>query len=169
MDAQAKVLLAAIGYTFGTRLVTLGLYSNNDVLNTVGDPLSGGHGSTSQKIPDDGECQLARVTLAGEGVTLTAQTKYWLVAGPDNVNASDFEGTWQMSNFARYASIAPPAAWHNFSGAWPAAQIRGRRIQAFGLTDAGNFNITQGLIRMAGVGKIVRRDKVPPLPAHVTE
>jgi len=31
-----------------------------------------------------------------------------------------------------------------------------------------DFNIAQGLVRMAGVGKIVRRDKVPPLPADVT-
>ena len=27
-----------------------------------------------------------------------------------------------------------------------------------------DFNIAQGLIRMVGVGKIVRRDKMPPLP-----
>jgi hypothetical protein len=31
-----------------------------------------------------------------------------------------------------------------------------------------DFNIAQGLIRRAGVGKIVGRDKMPPLPADVT-
>ena len=31
-----------------------------------------------------------------------------------------------------------------------------------------DFNIAQGLIRMVGVGKIVRRDKMPPLAADVT-
>jgi hypothetical protein len=30
-----------------------------------------------------------------------------------------------------------------------------------------DFNIAEGLIRMVGVGKIVRRDKMPPLPADV--
>ena len=30
-----------------------------------------------------------------------------------------------------------------------------------------DFNITQGLIRIAGVGKIVRSDKVLPLPRDV--
>ena len=31
-----------------------------------------------------------------------------------------------------------------------------------------DLNIAQGLIRMVGVGKIVRRDKMPPLPSDVT-
>ena len=30
-----------------------------------------------------------------------------------------------------------------------------------------DFNIAQGLIRMIGVGKIVRRDKMPRLPSNV--
>ena len=30
-----------------------------------------------------------------------------------------------------------------------------------------DFNIAQGLIRMVGVGKIVRRDKMPPLATDV--
>jgi hypothetical protein len=30
-----------------------------------------------------------------------------------------------------------------------------------------DFNIAQGLIRMAGVGKIVHRDEMPPLPPGV--
>jgi hypothetical protein len=30
------------------------------------------------------------------------------------------------------------------------------------------FNIAQGLLRIAGAGKIVRRDKMPPLAADVT-
>ncbi len=80
-DVQAKVLLAAIGYTSGTKLVNLGIYSDNEVTNSVGTLLPGGQGSTSQ-IPDlGGCCQLAKVTLAGEGVTLTAGTNTgWLPA-----------------------------------------------------------------------------------------
>ena len=31
-----------------------------------------------------------------------------------------------------------------------------------------DFNIAEGLIRKVGVGKILRRDKMPPLPADVT-
>jgi hypothetical protein len=139
VDVQANVILAAIGYTSGTKLVTLGLYSNNDNTGSVGDPLPGGQGSTSQ-IPDDGECcQLAKVTLAGEGVFLAGGTPYWLVAGPDNVNAPDFKGTWQLSNLAISAYLQPPFPWNPLPGQWPAAQIRGTRLQALGPSKPTNF------------------------------
>jgi hypothetical protein len=53
VDVQVNRLSAAIGYISGTKLVNLALYSNNDILNTVGDPLPGGGGSTTN-IPDLG-------------------------------------------------------------------------------------------------------------------
>lgn len=53
VDVQAQVLLAALTYISGTELVTLGLFSNNDLTGSVGDPLPGGQGSASQ-IPDEG-------------------------------------------------------------------------------------------------------------------
>jgi hypothetical protein len=129
VDVQARVLAAAIGYVSGTRLVNLGIYTNNDITHSVGDPLPGGQGSITQ-IPDFGECcQLAKVTLDGQGVTLTAGTLYWLVASPDNVNAPTFEGRWHLSNFALSAGMAPPLPWQNLVGQWPAAEIRGTRLQ----------------------------------------
>ena len=129
-DVQATVLMAAIGHISGTKLVNLGLYSNNDILNTVGDPLPGGQGSTHD-IPKLGECcQLAKVTLVGEGVTLLAGTKYWLVASPDNVNGSSFSGVWYVSNLTVHADRNPPFLWVHRPGSWPAAQVRGTKLQA---------------------------------------
>ncbi len=129
VDTEAKVLKAAIGYISGTRRVNLGLYDNS-FLDTVGDPLPGGQGSTTQ-IPDLGECcQLAKVTLKGP-VTLNAGTTYWLVASPDNIDAPDFRGAWQLSYLAQYADTSPPdVPWKTASGAWPAAQIRGTNLPA---------------------------------------
>lgn len=130
VDVQAKVLAAAIGYTSGTMLVKLGIYSNDEISNSVGTLLPGGEGSTSE-IPDVGECcKLAKVTLAGEGVLLTAGTQYWLVASPDNVKAPTFQGRWHLSNLAISAGMAPPLPWGNFPGGWPAAEIRGTNLQA---------------------------------------
>lgn len=123
---QAKVLLAAITYVSGTKLVDLGLYSDND--GEVGTPIPGGQGSTTE-IPNSGECcQLARVTLAGSGVTLSGGTRYWLVGSPDNVNGATFNGSWQTSIEGISAQFAPPAQWTTASGAWPAAEVRGAPI-----------------------------------------
>jgi hypothetical protein len=130
VDVQAKVLLAAIGYISGTKLVDLGLYTNDDVTGSVGTLLPGGQGSTSQ-MPDVGVCcQLAKVTLAGDGVSLTAGTKYWLVASADNVNGSTFGGAWHVSNRAKYAYLNPPFPRTTPSAQWAAAQIRGTKVQA---------------------------------------
>ena len=125
-DVQAQVLLAAITYVSGTRLVNLGLYSDDD--GQVGDPIPGAQGSTAQ-IPDSGECcQLARVTLSA-GVMLAGGTRYWLVASPDNVNGANFTGSWQVSNEGMSAQgAAPPAQWATGSGGWPAAEVRGTVI-----------------------------------------
>lgn len=129
VDVQATVLTAAVGYVSGTKLVNLGLYDNNDILNTVGTLLPGGQGSTTE-IPDvDACCQLARVTLADGGVTLFAGELYWLVVSPDNVNGSTFTGRWHLSNLASSAGMAPPLPWQNLPGQWPAAEIRGTTLQ----------------------------------------
>ncbi len=125
-DVQARVLRAAINYVSGTKLVNLGLYSDDD--GKVGNPLAGGQGSTTQ-IPDSGECcQLAKVTLSGSGVTLTGGTRYWLVASPDNVNGATFLGSWQVSNEGSSAQFAPPSPWVTASGGWPAAEVRGTPV-----------------------------------------
>lgn len=131
VDVQAKLLSAAIGYTSGTKLVSLGIYSDNSTLDTVGDPLPGGQASTTS-IPDlDQCCQLTKVTLSGTGVTLSAGTKYWLVASADNLNGATFLGGWHHSYGAVFASYAPPSPWSDFSGDWGAAEIRGTKVQTF--------------------------------------
>lgn len=128
-DVQAKILIAAIGYISGTKLVNLGIYSNNESTGLVGTLLPGGEGSTRQ-IPDLGECcQLAKVTLPGEGVTLAAGTIYWLVASPDDVRAPTFSGAWQVAHVGTYGELGPPNPWIIHPSTWPAAQIRGTSIQ----------------------------------------
>jgi hypothetical protein len=127
VNANAKILLSAIGYFSGTKRVNLGIYS--DRFGTVGTVLPGGEGSTSE-IPDYGQCcPLIRVVLPGAGVSLTAGTTYWLVASPDDVNAPTFAGGWQLANAATHAEVVPPLLWHNYPGTWPAAEIRGRQAR----------------------------------------
>ena len=124
-NVHAKTLGAAIGYISGTKSVRLGIYADNG--GTVGTVLPGGQGSTSE-IPNVGDCcELATVTLPGEGVALTAGTQYWLVASPDNVNAPDFLGRWQSSNLAFSAFLEPEhfLNWTYNDGRWLAADIRG--------------------------------------------
>jgi hypothetical protein len=128
-NVYAKELSAAIGYISGTKLVNLGIYTDNAILGTVGDPLPGGQGSTT-KIPDIGECcKLATVILPGNGIFLNAKTAYWLVGSPDDLNGPTFQGAWRLSNLAKYSGLTPPDPWQNFDGQWPAAQIRGTRVQ----------------------------------------
>ena len=139
-DVQARVLLAAITYVSGTKLVNLGLYSDDD--GEVGSPLPGGQGSTTE-IPASGECcQLARVTLSGSGVTLTAGMRYWLVASPDNVNGASFTGSWQTSNQGIYAQYAPPSPWVAGTGAWPAAEVRGAPVAGSAQPHEADFDDT---------------------------
>ncbi len=127
-DVQARVLLAAINYISGTSLVNLGLYADAD--GEVGNPIPGGQGSTT-RIPPNGECcKLTKVTLAGSGVALSAGTRYWMVASPDNMNGATFNGSWQSSNNGISAHGAPPPGqWlPAAAGTWPASEIRGTRI-----------------------------------------
>ena len=128
VDVQAKTLAAAVGYISGTKLVTLGLYNNNEFTGTVGDPIPGGQASTS-RIPDlDQCCQLTKVTLAGDGPVLVANELYWLVVSPDNEEAPDFLGGWHVSNLAHSANFTPLFSWSYPSGAWPTAEIRGTQL-----------------------------------------
>jgi hypothetical protein len=123
-DVQATVLFAAIEYLSGTKLVTLGIY-NDDGNGTVGTLLPGGEGSTTQ-IPESGTCcQMAKVTLPAAGVSLKANTQYWLVAGPDNVNGADFDGRWQVTTKATDEAYSF-GGWSSHFGPWPAARIMGR-------------------------------------------
>ncbi len=141
VDVQATVLSAAIGWIQGTKLVNLALYSNDDLFNTVGDPLPGGGGSTRQ-IPDVGQCcELTTVTLPGEGVMLEAGVTYWLVATPDDVLGPTFSGGWQVSNRGSYAQFGPPFPWDPQSGEWPAAKIRGKRVQAQSLSKPAHHDV----------------------------
>ncbi len=128
VDVQAKTLAAAVGYISGTKLVTLGLYNNNEFTGSVGDPIPGGQVSTT-RIPDlDQCCQLTKVALSGEGVFLSANEHYWLVVGPDNERAPDFLGAWHLSNLAHSANFTPAFSWLYPSGQWPAAEIRGTQL-----------------------------------------
>lgn len=125
MDVHATVLAAAIGYVSGTKLVNLGIYSDDD--GTVGALLPGAQASTTDIPGSDECCELARARLPGEGVALTAGTRYWLVASPDNKKAPDFYGQWQVSSAALGAYQQPEQFnyWTSESGLLLAAEIRG--------------------------------------------
>jgi hypothetical protein len=84
-------------------------------------------------MPDLGQCcQLTTVVLPDDGVTLTAQTPYWLVASP-NDSAADFTGGWMLSNFGVNAYLNPPSDfWYVLATNWPAAEVRGTRIGGSG-------------------------------------
>jgi hypothetical protein len=124
-DGYAKTLSAAIcGYRGPDKGVILSLYTDNS--GVPGTQLLKASGSTSD-FPDAGDCcQLATVKLPGKGAALTKGVQYWLVAGPDDVNAPDFEGLWQPST-NNVASLLKPEEqnWYNYSGLWLAAKITG--------------------------------------------
>jgi hypothetical protein len=67
------------------------------------------------------------VSLLGDGVALQANTQYWLVASPDNVNAPDFFGKWQITLLTLCAFNEPgySLGWTDFNGDWFGAEIRG--------------------------------------------
>ena len=180
MDVQVKQLSAAIGYISGDKLVNLTLYDNNDIFDTPANPLPGGGGST-RDIPDLGECcEMATVRLAGEGVVLSAGVTYWLVASPDDIRGPTFSGKWHVSNQGSFAQFGPPFPWDPQSGEWPAAEIRGRRLQGTDQTNAASFiessrtggtapsfrifsnlDPTFGDLYTAGVGAIINGNSVP--------
>jgi hypothetical protein len=127
-DVRAQVLRAAVQYESGTKLVRMGLYTNDEVRDSVGTLLPGGEGSTSEMPDDPTCCDLTTVLLPGDGVVLSAHTFYWLAVTIDNT-AQDFDGHWRFSNRAQYASFSPPFPWRTFPGAWPAAQIEGVTLE----------------------------------------
>ncbi len=129
VDTRAQVLSVAIGYISGTKIVNLGIYTE-DVLGTVGTLVPGSLVNLTQ-VPDAGSCcELATVTLSGQGVLLTGGTRYWLAATADDVNAPTFSGAWRVSNRAESAQLIPPFPWGNSAGQWPAAVIRGTNVQS---------------------------------------
>ncbi|HEY2712625.1 MAG TPA: hypothetical protein VGI60_08935 [Chthoniobacterales bacterium] len=70
---------------------------------------------------------MTKVTLAGTGLALEANTRYWLVATTDDLNAPDFMGVWQNSSLAIGAYQKPEEVqnWTGETGGWLAAEIRG--------------------------------------------
>lgn len=124
-NVQAKTLRAAIARIQGTPEINLGLYSDSD--GVPGAPLPGGQGSTTS-IPDSGQCcDFATVRLPKNGVALSADVQYWLVASP-STDAEDFMGLWQISTNNLLSILNPEQSsyWTDFVGEWMAAQIVGR-------------------------------------------
>jgi hypothetical protein len=154
-DVQAKVLEAAIGYTSGTRRVKLGLYNNDRFTQSVGRPVQNGEGSTSQ-IPNLGSCcQLARVTLPGQGANLKGKKHYWLVGSTDDQNAPTFLGGWHLSNVAQTEYSLAGAPWATDAGAWPAAQIRGTRLESSDSSEPANHTVITHAMSPPLVGSII--------------
>jgi hypothetical protein len=124
-SGYAKTLTPAICRSEGPdKGIILSLYT--DHYGLPGEQLPNASGSTSN-FPDAGQCcQLATVKLPGKGVAVTKGVKYWLVAGPDDVNAPDFEGLWQPSTNNEVSELKPEEEnWFNYSGFWAAAKITG--------------------------------------------
>jgi hypothetical protein len=124
-DSHVKTLAAGIGYLSGTSKVNLGVYSDSE--GTVGTLLPGAEESTTE-IPVDGECcDLAQVTLPGDGIALSGHTQYWLVASTDDVDAPNFFGVWHNSTLAVSSSLEPRigGAWATVPGGWFTAKITG--------------------------------------------
>jgi hypothetical protein len=139
VDVQVSVLEAAVQYVAGEPAVQLSLYASDDTFGNPGTPLPGGQGSTT-RIPAKGECcQLAKVVLP-QPVTLNANTVYWLVGSP---GSKDFNGVWQVSHLGESAIFREGFGWNLASGEWPAARIRGTRLQALGPLDEGKQKSVQ--------------------------
>jgi hypothetical protein len=118
---HAKTLSTAIGYDSGGMQVRLRIFT--DAGGVPGTAVGGG---TTTTIPPWGVCcATTTVNVAGAGVALLANTKYWLVA--DNTSgAQDFLGVWQASlvNDTIGGNVAN-GGWFSFSGLIPAAKISG--------------------------------------------
>ncbi|HEY1769237.1 MAG TPA: hypothetical protein VGG02_03160 [Chthoniobacterales bacterium] len=129
-DVQVTTLEAAIGYSFGTQIVTLALYNDDPTFHYPGTVLPGSQVDTTD-IPHLGVCcTLTTVTLPGKGVSLTAGTVYWLVGKPNDAKGPDFEGGWQVSYSGDSAYHEPPNPWDPQAGQWPAARISGHRLKS---------------------------------------
>lgn len=118
-NAHVEVLQAAIGWESGTKVVDLGLYSDN--AGVVGTVLASGH---STQIPTFGTCcQVVTVSITSTAVT--AGTQYWLVATSDDTHAPNFTGVFQSSNQANIGYNVGQAGWGTFNAEVPAGAVRG--------------------------------------------
>jgi hypothetical protein len=119
---HATMLQAAIGYDSGTKRVVLAVYSDSP---GVGPGTLLAMGSATM-VPNTGTCcQLVTVHLAGTGLALAANTKYWLVAQSDDTHAPDFEGVWQASYSSDIGGNVANGGWFTFSGLVPAGAVKG--------------------------------------------
>jgi hypothetical protein len=112
-------LQVAVGWISGTKLVDVGLYSDN--AGVVGTALATGH---STHLPTFGSCcQLVTVNIASTAVT--AGTQYWIVANSDDTNGPDLAAVWQSSNDANTGGDVALGGWFTFSNNLPAAAAKG--------------------------------------------
>jgi len=110
-NSHATMLQAAIGLFAGTNQFELGLFTDEN--GVPGTSLA--TVTVTDAPPADSCCKLVSANLGTPGITLTANTQYWVVAKTDDVDAPDFEGIWAFTNFAFVAvhSFQPngEAAW----------------------------------------------------------
>ena len=118
-DSHVSLLLLAVGWISGTRLVNVGLYSDSG--GTVGSALATGQ---SAAIPVFGTCcQVVSVDIPSTSVS--GGTQYWIVATSDDTNAPDFTGVFQSSNLANIAGEVGGTGWFSFTTNTPAAAAKG--------------------------------------------
>jgi hypothetical protein len=124
-NVNATTFSAGISHSSGTNQISLGVWSDSDGL--PGTPLPGGQ-ATIINLPNSGDCCDFATLRIPEGISLIGGTKYWLVASPDDVNAPDFAGLWQISTNNLCAELFPEQSslWTLFTGYWIAAQITGQ-------------------------------------------
>jgi len=118
-SAHITNLYVAVGWISGTKLVNVGLYSDN--AGTVGTVLAT---AQSSAIPAFGACcQVVGVSIPSTAVT--EGTQYWIVASSDDTNAPDFTGVFDASNLANIAGDVGLAGWFSFTTNTPAAAAKG--------------------------------------------
>jgi hypothetical protein len=93
-NSHATELEAAVGFFAGTNQFLLALF--NDDNGVPGTALA--TVTVTNAPPESTCCTLDTASLGTPGIALTAGTQYWVVVQTDDVNASDFEGTWAFSN-----------------------------------------------------------------------
>jgi hypothetical protein len=126
-NVRVKTVRAAIDY-YGpeqTEEVNLGIYRDND--GVPGTLLPGAQGSSTGVSAYGACCDFATVRFLGAGIALTGGVQYWLVGSPNNVDAPEFDGFWQITSECLYANLKPAQEqfWFAFGGDWMAAQITG--------------------------------------------
>ncbi len=118
-NSHVTALQVAVGWISGTKLVDVGLYSDN--AGVVGTALATGH---STHLPAFGSCcQLVTVNIASTAVT--AGTQYWIVANSDDTNGPDLTAVWQSSNDTNTGADVALGGWFTFSNNWPAGAAKG--------------------------------------------